>query len=239
MGARGGMVAPDEVTFEYIKGRESAPKGEEWDKAMEYWKTLRSDADAVFDKEVRFEAADIEPMITYGTNPGMGMGITQSIPTTEGMNETTQTSFVKSLDYMGFKLGEPLLGKKIDYVFLGACTNGRIEDFRAFASLVKGRKKAEHVIAWLVPGSWMVDAQIREEGLDKILEEAGFAIRQPGCSACLAMNDDKVPAGKYSVSTSNRNFEGRQGPGARTLLASPLVAAAAAVTGVITDPREL
>ena len=239
MGARGGMVAPDEVTFEYIKGRESAPKGEEWDKAMKYWKTLRSDADAVFDKEVRFEAADIEPMITYGTNPGMGMGITQSIPTTEGMNETTQTSFVKSLDYMGFKPGEPLLGKKIDYVFLGACTNGRIEDFRAFASLVKGRKKAEHVIAWLVPGSWMVDAKIREEGLDKILEEAGFAIRQPGCSACLAMNDDKVPAGKYSVSTSNRNFEGRQGPGARTLLASPLVAAAAAVTGVITDPREL
>ena len=239
MGARGGMVAPDEVTFEYIKGRESAPKGEEWDKAIEYWKTLRSDADAVFDKEVRFEAADIEPMITYGTNPGMGMGITQSIPTTEGMNETTKTSFVKSLDYMGFKPGEPLLGKKIDYVFLGACTNGRIEDFRAFASLVKGRKKAEHVIAWLVPGSWMVDVQIREEGLDKILEEAGFAIRQPGCSACLAMNDDKVPAGKYSVSTSNRNFEGRQGPGARTLLASPLVAAAAAVTGVITDPREL
>ena len=239
MGARGGMVAPDEVTFEYIKGRESAPKGEEWDKAIEYWKTLRSDADAVFDKEVRFEAADIEPMITYGTNPGMGMGITQSIPTTEGMNETTKTSFVKSLDYMGFKPGEPLLGKKIDYVFLGACTNGRIEDFRAFASLVKGRKKADNVIAWLVPGSWMVDAQIRKEGIDKILTEAGFAIRQPGCSACLAMNDDKVPAGKYSVSTSNRNFEGRQGPGARTLLASPLVAAAAAVTGVITDPREL
>ena len=239
MGARGGMVAPDEVTFEYIKGRESAPKGEEWDKAMEYWKTLKSDADAVFDKEVRFEAADIEPMITYGTNPGMGMGITQSIPTTEGMNETTKTSFVKSLDYMGFKPGEPLLGKKIDYVFLGACTNGRIEDFRAFASIVKGRKKAENVIAWLVPGSWMVDAQIRKEGIDKILTEAGFAIRQPGCSACLAMNDDKIPAGKYSVSTSNRNFEGRQGPGARTLLASPLVAAAAAVTGVITDPREL
>ena len=167
------------------------------------------------------------------------MGITQHIPTTEGMNETTKTSFLKSLDYMGFQPGESLLGKKIDYVFLGACTNGRIEDFRAFASIVKGRQKAEHVIAWLVPGSWMVDAQIREEGLDKILEDAGFAIRQPGCSACLAMNDDKIPAGKYSVSTSNRNFEGRQGPGARTLLASPLVAAAAAVTGVITDPREL
>ena len=239
MGARGGMVAPDEVTFEYIKGRESAPQGEAWDKALEYWKTLKSDDDAVFDKEVRFEAADIEPMITYGTNPGMGMGITQHIPTMEGMSEAAQVSFKKSMDYMGFQPGESLLGKKIDYVFLGACTNGRIEDFRAFASIVKGRKKAENVIAWLVPGSWMVDAQIRKEGIDKILTEAGFAIRQPGCSACLAMNDDKIPAGKYSVSTSNRNFEGRQGPGARTLLASPLVAAAAAVTGVITDPREL
>ena len=239
MGARGGMVAPDEVTFEYIKGRESAPQGEAWDKALAYCKTLKSDDDAVFDKEVRFEAADIEPMITYGTNPGMGMGITQHIPTMEGMSEAAQVSFKKSMDYMGFQPGESLLGKKIDYVFLGACTNGRIEDFRAFASIVKGRKKAENVIAWLVPGSWMVDAQIRKEGIDKILTEAGFAIRQPGCSACLAMNDDKIPAGKYSVSTSNRNFEGRQGPGARTLLASPLVAAAAAVTGVITDPREL
>ena len=239
MGARGGMVAPDEVTFEYIKGRESAPQGEAWDKALAYWKTLKSDDDAVFDKEVRFEAADIEPMITYGTNPGMGMGITQHIPTMEGMSEAAQVSFKKSMDYMGFQPGESLLGKKIDYVFLGACTHGRIEDFRAFASIVKGRKKAENVIAWLVPGSWMVDAQIRKEGIDKILTEAGFAIRQPGCSACLAMNDDKIPAGKYSVSTSNRNFEGRQGPGARTLLASPLVAAAAAVTGVITDPREL
>ena len=239
MGARGGMVAPDEVTFEYIKGRESAPQGEAWDKALAYWKTLKSDEDAVFDKEVRFEAADIEPMITYGTNPGLGMGITQHIPTMEGMSEAAQVSFKKSMDYMGFQPGESLLGKKIDYVFLGACTNGRIEDFRAFASIVKGRKKAENVIAWLVPGSWMVDAQIRKEGIDKILTEAGFAIRQPGCSACLAMNDDKIPAGKYSVSTSNRNFEGRQGPGARTLLASPLVAAAAAVTGVITDPREL
>ena len=239
MGARGGMVAPDEVTFEYIKGRESAPQGEAWDKALAYWKTLKSDDDAVFDKEVRFEAADIEPMITYGTNPGMGMGITQHIPTMEGMSEAAQVSFKKSMEYMGFQPGEFLLGKKIDYVFLGACTSGRIEDFRAFASIVKGRKKAENVIAWLVPGSWMVDAQIRKEGIDKILTEAGFAIRQPGCSACLAMNDDKIPAGKYSVSTSNRNFEGRQGPGARTLLASPLVAAAAAVTGVITDPREL
>ena len=239
MGARGGMIAPDEVTFKYIKGRESAPQGEAWDKALAYWQTLKSDDDAVFDQEVRFEAADIEPMITYGTNPGMGMGLTQHIPTMEGMGEAAQVSFKKSMEYMGFQPGESLLGKKIDYVFLGACTNGRIEDFRAFASIVKGRKKAENVIAWLVPGSWMVDAQIRKEGIDKILTEAGFAIRQPGCSACLAMNDDKIPAGKYSVSTSNRNFEGRQGPGARTLLASPLVAAAAAVTGVITDPREL
>ena len=268
MGARGGMVAPDEVTFEYIKGRESAPQGEAWDKALAYWKTLKSDDDAVFDKEVRFEAAEEpmirnavfdkrspvslksmawdfsrEPMIMYSSacTNGIedGTGITQHIPTMEGMNEAAQASFKKSMEYMGFQPGESLLGKKIDYVFLGACTNGRIEDFRAFASIVKGRKKAENVIAWLVPGSWMVDAQIRKEGIDKILTEAGFAIRQPGCSACLAMNDDKIPAGKYSVSTSNRNFEGRQGPGARTLLASPLVAAAAAVTGVITDPREL
>jgi 3-isopropylmalate/(R)-2-methylmalate dehydratase large subunit len=234
MGARGGMVAPDEVTFEYIKGREHAPKGEAWDEAVAYWRTLKSDDDAVFDKEVRFDAADIEPMISYGTNPGMAMGITQHIPT-----DDKSASFAKSLEYMGFAPGESLLGKKIDYVFLGACTNGRIEDFRAFASIVKGKKKAEGIVAWLVPGSWMVDAQIREEGLDKVLEAAGFEIRQPGCSACLAMNDDKVPAGKYAVSTSNRNFEGRQGPGARTLLASPLTAAAAAVTGVITDPRTL
>ena len=239
MGARGGMVAPDEVTFAYIKGRPYAPKGEDWERAVAYWRTLRSDEDAVFDQEIRFNAADIEPMITYGTNPGMGMGVTQSIPTTDGMGEAARASFGKSLGYMGFKPGEPLLGKKIDYVFLGACTNGRIEDFRAFASVVKGRKKADGVVAWLVPGSWAVDRQIREEGLDKVLAEAGFEIRQPGCSACLAMNDDKVPAGKYAVSTSNRNFEGRQGPGSRTLLASPLTAAAAAVTGVITDPREL
>ena len=239
MGARGGMVAPDETTFEYLKGREYAPKGADWDKAVAYWRTLRSEDDAVFDKEVTFKAEDIEPMITYGTNPGMGMGFTEAIPTTEGMSETEKSSFLKSLDYMGFRPGEKLLGKPVDYVFLGACTNGRIEDFRAFASIVKGRKKADRITAWLVPGSWMVDAQIREEGLDKVLEAAGFEIRQPGCSACLAMNEDKIPAGKYSVSTSNRNFEGRQGPGSRTLLASPLTAAAAAVTGVITDPREL
>lgn len=239
MGARGGFIAPDETTFAYIKGREYAPKGADWDKAVEYWKTLKSGDDAVFDKELEFDAADIEPMVTYGTNPGMGMGITQSIPSLDTVDEAGQASYLKSLDYMGFTPGEKLLGKKIDYVFLGACTNGRIEDFRAFASIVKGRKKADHVVAWLVPGSWMVDKQIREEGLDKVLEEAGFEIRQPGCSACLAMNDDKIPAGKYSVSTSNRNFEGRQGPGSRTILASPLVAAAAAVAGVITDPRTL
>ena len=239
MGARGGMVAPDEKTFEYVKGREYAPKGEDWDKALAYWKTLRSGDDAVFDCELSFDAKDIEPRITYGTNPGMGIGITQNIPDISQVDEKARASFSKSLCYMGFNPGERLLGKKIDYVFLGACTNGRIEDFRAFASLVKGRKKAADVTAWLVPGSWAVDKQIREEGIDKVLREAGFEIRQPGCSACLAMNDDKVPAGKYSVSTSNRNFEGRQGPGARTLLVSPLTAAAAAVTGVITDPRDL
>jgi 3-isopropylmalate/(R)-2-methylmalate dehydratase large subunit len=239
MGARGGMIAPDETTFNYIKGREYAPKGEDWDKALEYWKTLKSDHDAVFDKEIRFNAEDIEPMITYGTNPGMGIGITQYIPTIEEMSETEKASFLKSMDYMGFKPGEKIIGKKVDYIFLGACTNGRIEDFRAFASLVKGHKKAEGITAWLVPGSWMVVEQIKSEGIDKVLEEAGFELRQPGCSACLAMNDDKVPAGKYAISTSNRNFEGRQGPGSRTLLASPLTAAAAAITGKITDPRNL
>lgn len=230
MGARGGFVAPDETTFAYLKGREFSPKGEDWDKAVEYWRTLRSGDDAVFDKEYLFDAADISPMITYGTNPGMGMPVDGTIP-----YDTAQ----RALDYMGFSAGERLLGHKIDYVFLGACTNGRIEDFRAFASVVKGRRKADGVTAWLVPGSWAVRRQIEEEGLDRILADAGFEIRQPGCSACLAMNADKIPAGKYAVSTSNRNFEGRQGPGARTMLASPLTAAAAAVTGCITDPREL
>ena len=239
MGARGGFVAPDDTTFEYIKGREFAPKGDDWDRAVAYWRTLKSGDDAVFDKELAFDAADIEPMVTYGTNPGMGMGITEAIPSVDAIDEAGRASFLKSLAYMGFEPGERLLGRAVDYVFLGACTNGRIEDFRAFASIVRGRKKAEGIVAWLVPGSWAVDRQIREEGLDKVLVEAGFEIRQPGCSACLAMNDDKVPAGKYAVSTSNRNFEGRQGPGARTILASPLVAAAAAVTGRITDPRTL
>ena len=221
-----------------VKGKEYAPKGEEWERAVAYWKTLKSGDDAVFDKELVFDAKDIEPRITYGTNPGMGIGITEAIPLTSDLLPLT-SGFEKALQYMGFKAGECLLGKKIDYVFLGACTNGRIEDFRAFASIVKGRKKADNVVAWLVPGSWAVRQQIEDEGLDKVLEASGFEIRQPGCSACLAMNDDKVPAGKYAVSTSNRNFEGRQGPGSRTILASPLVAAAAAVTGVITDPRTL
>ena len=239
MGARGGFIAPDEITFDYIKGREYAPEGGEWDKAVAYWRMLKSGDDAVFDKELTFDAADIEPRITYGTNPGMGIGITETIPANAQIANSPEQGFQKALGYMGFQAGQKLLGTKVDYVFLGACTNGRIEDFRAFASLVKGRKKAEGVVAWLVPGSWAVRQQIENEGLDKLLAEAGFEIRQPGCSACLAMNDDKVPAGKLAVSTSNRNFEGRQGPGSRTILASPLTAAAAAVMGVITDPREL
>ncbi len=233
MGARGGFIAPDEVTFAYLKGRPNAPQGEAWDKAVAEWSELKSGEDAVFDKELTFRAEDIEPMITYGTNPGMGIGITQQIPAPQNASDE------KALKYMQFAGGEPMLGKPVDYVFLGACTNGRIEDFRAFASIVKGRQKAANVTAWLVPGSWRVLDQIKAEGLDKVLTEAGFAIRQPGCSACLAMNDDKIPAGKLAVSTSNRNFEGRQGPGSRTCLASPLVAAAAAVTGFITDPRTL
>ena len=239
MGARGGFIAPDETTFAYIKGREYAPKGKEWDRAVAYWRILRSGDDAVFDKELCFDAADIAPRITYGTNPGMGIAIDECIPSLDMIDEREQASFKKSLAYMGFQPGEKLLGRAVDYVFLGACTNGRIEDFRAFASIVKGKRKADGITAWLVPGSWLVDRQIREEGIDKIVEAAGFVIRQPGCSACLAMNDDKIPAGKYAVSTSNRNFEGRQGPGSRTILASPLVAAAAAITGKIIDPRTL
>ncbi|TDQ31296.1 3-isopropylmalate dehydratase large subunit [Zeaxanthinibacter enoshimensis] len=238
MGARGGMMSPDKKTFEYIKGREFTPKGEAWDKAMEYWATLKTDDDAIFDKEISFNGDDIEPMITYGTNPGMGVGITKGIPTADTV-EGGAATYAKSLAYMDFHEGDSMIGKPIDFVFLGSCTNGRIEDFRAFTQIVKGRKKADNVTAWLVPGSHKVEAAIRQEGLLDILTEAGFELREPGCSACLAMNDDKIPAGKYAVSTSNRNFEGRQGPGARTLLASPLVAAAAAVTGKVTDPREL
>jgi 3-isopropylmalate/(R)-2-methylmalate dehydratase large subunit len=238
MGARGGMIAPDEKTFSYINGREYAPQEDSWDRAMKYWKTLHSDTDAVFDKEINFEASDIEPMITYGTNPGMGGGISSGIPKASSV-EGGVSSYEKSLAYMDFKEGESMIDKTIDFVFLGSCTNGRIEDFRAFASIVKGRKKAPNVTAWLVPGSHRVEDAIKEEGILDILHQAGFELREPGCSACLAMNDDKIPPGKYAVSTSNRNFEGRQGPGSRTLLASPLVAAAAAVTGKVTDPREL
>ena len=235
MGARGGMIAPDEKTISYVEGREFAPNGADWDRALDYWKTLHTDEDATFDKVISFEAADIEPMITFGTNPGMGGSIMSDIPKDfEG-----SASYKKSLDYMDFNEGESMLNKKVDYVFLGSCTNGRIEDFRAFASIVKGRKKADNVTAWLVPGSHVVEKAIKDEGIFDLLTEAGFEIREPGCSACLAMNDDKIPPGKYAVSTSNRNFEGRQGPQSRTLLASPLVAAAAAVTGKVTDPRTL
>ncbi|MDR1499676.1 MAG: 3-isopropylmalate dehydratase large subunit [Tannerellaceae bacterium] len=239
MGARGGMIAPDNTTFEYIKGRTFAPSGEALDKALSAWQNLYSDEGASFDKEVHFLAGDIEPMVTYGTNPGMGTGICEHIPLLESIEESGRASFIKALDYMGFLPGEAMLGKPVDYVFLGSCTNGRIEDFRAFASIVKGRRKAPGVTAWLVPGSRKVEEEIRAQGIDRILADAGFELRQPGCSACLAMNDDKVPAGKYAVSTSNRNFEGRQGPGARTILAGPLVAASAAVTGRITDPRSM
>lgn len=238
MGARGGMIAPDEKTFEYIQGREFTPKGKDWDKAMTYWKTLYTEEGAVFDKEIEFDGADIDPMITFGTNPGMGISITKAIPRAESIQGGAAT-YKKSLEYMGYAEGETMIGKPIDYVFIGSCTNGRIEDFRAFAHIVKGHRRAENVTAWLVPGSHKVLNAIKEEGLLDIFEAANFELREPGCSACLAMNDDKIPAGKYAVSTSNRNFEGRQGPGARTLLASPLVAAAAAITGKITDPRTL
>jgi 3-isopropylmalate/(R)-2-methylmalate dehydratase large subunit len=236
MGARGGMIAPDETTFAYLKGREMSPKGDDWEKLLEYWATLKTDDDAVFDKELVFNAEDIEPQITYGTNPGLGTGISSTIPKSGDVIDG-EASYKKSLAYMGFAEGEDMIGKEVDYVFIGSCTNGRIEDFRAFASIVKGRKKADNVTAWLVPGSHIVEAQIKEEGLLDIFTDAGFTLRQPGCSACLAMNDDKVPAGKLAVSTSNRNFEGRQGPNSRTLLASPLVAAAAAITGKVSDPR--
>ena len=238
MGARGGMIAPDETTFNYVQGREFSPKGEAWEKALTYYRSLKSDPDAVFDIEYSYDGSSIEPMITFGTNPGMGLGISKSIPNASEV-EGGIASYTKSLNYMGFNEGESMMGKKVDYVFIGSCTNGRIEDFRAFTSIVKGKKKADHITAWLVPGSHIVEAQIKEEGLLDILNKAGFTLRQPGCSACLAMNDDKIPAGKYAVSTSNRNFEGRQGPGSRTMLASPLVAAAAAITGVVTDPRTL
>ncbi len=242
MGARGGLIAPDQTTFDYLEGREFTPKGKDWDAALEDWGQLFTDADATFDKEYKYDAADIEPMITYGTNPGMGVGITQKVPQAAEVGAETIKeieSFDKALDYMDFKSGEQMLGKKVDYVFVGSCTNARIEDFREVAEIVKGRKKADNIVAWLVPGSKQVEKQIQDEGIVEIIEAAGFKIRQPGCSACLAMNDDKVPAGAYCVSTSNRNFEGRQGPGARTMLASPSTAAATAIAGVIANPADL
>ena len=238
MGARGGMIAPDEKTFDFIKGREFTPKEMEWDKAMDYWQDLYTEENAEFDKEFFFDGIEIEPMITFGTNPGMGIGISEFIPIAENV-EGGNATYQKSLNYMGYNEGETMIGKEIDFVFLGSCTNGRIEDFRAFTEIVKGKKKADSVTAWLVPGSHKVEKAIEEEGLLDILKESGFELREPGCSACLAMNEDKIPMGKYAVSTSNRNFEGRQGPGSRTLLASPIMAAAAAVTGKVTDPRTL
>jgi 3-isopropylmalate/(R)-2-methylmalate dehydratase large subunit len=238
-GARGGLIAPDETTFEYLKGREFAPAGEEFENALAKWKELHSDEDAVFEKELHYDAADIEPMITYGTNPGMGARIKGSIPGLDEIDQSARDSYEKSLSYMGFQAGETIEGTPVDYVFVGSCTNGRIEDLREVARFVKGKKKADGVTAWIVPGSRQVEKQAHAEGITLTLEEAGFKLRQPGCSACLAMNDDKIPEGKLAVATSNRNFEGRQGPGARTMLASPLAAAAAAVTGVVTDPRSL
>lgn len=238
MGARGGLIAPDETTYEYMKGREFMPKGKEWDKAVEYWKTLPSDEGAEYDRVEIFAAEDIEPMITYGTNPGMGTAVTSNIPTVEEVGENDKKGLPKSLEYMGLQQGQQIIGQHVDYVFFGSCTNSRIEDFREAAKILKGRKKASHVEAYLVPGSYQVMEQAKAEGLDKVFEEAGFELRGAGCSACLGMNEDKIPAGKYCVSTSNRNFEGRQGPGARTMLASPLTAAATAIKGVVTDPRE-
>lgn len=239
MGARGGLIAPDQTTFDYIKGREFAPKAEEWDKQLAYWKTLYSDADAQFDKVLTFKAEDISPMITYGTNPGMGMGITEHIPAISTQPESEQFSYQKALEYMGFEDNKEILGRPVDYVFIGSCTNSRIEDLREIASFVQGKQKASNVEVWIVPGSKQVEKQAKEEGLDRVFAAAGFQLREPGCSACLGMNEDKIPAGKYCVSTSNRNFEGRQGPNARTMLVSPLTAAAAAVTGKISDIREL
>lgn len=230
MGARGGMIAPDDITFDYVKGKEFAPKGEELEEKIAYWKTLATDEGAYFDQEYSFDAEDIAPMITYGTNPEMGIKITETVPSNHN-----DASFDKALEYMGFEKGESLLGKKVNYVFIGSCTNSRIEDFRTVAQYIEGKQKATNVSALIVPGSQQVVEQIKKEGLNQIFEAAGFQIRQPGCSACLAMNDDKIPAGEYCVSTSNRNFEGRQGQGARTLLASPLLAAAVAISGEIID----
>lgn len=238
MGAKGGLIAPDEITYEYIKGRKFAPSGDELEKLKQYWDELNSDPGAEYDLVYNFRAEDIPPMVTYGTNPGMGAGINESIPGEEEIDIKERKSFRKALDYMGLEPGSKLSDIRVDYVFVGSCTNGRIEDLRAFASYVKGFKKSPDVRAWIVPGSKQVEKQAVEEGIVDILMDAGFELRQPGCSACLAMNDDKIPEGKYAVSTSNRNFEGRQGPGARTILASPLTAAASAITGKLSDPRK-
>jgi len=239
MGARGGLIAPDETTFAYMKGRKYAPQGENWDKATTYWKTLKTDDGAEFDKVYEFKAESIHPMITYGTNPGMGISVNSSIPKSDELSDKSEIpSFQKSLAYMGLEEGTSIKGKKIDYVFIGSCTNSRIEDLRTVAQFVQGKKKAEDTVVWIVPGSKQVEKQAKAEGLDKIFAEAGFDLREPGCSACLGMNEDKVPVGKYCVSTSNRNFEGRQGQGSRTFLASPLTAALAAVTGRVDDVRE-
>jgi 3-isopropylmalate/(R)-2-methylmalate dehydratase large subunit len=238
MGARCGLIAPDETTFDYIKGRPFAPQGAAWEEALAYWKTLGTEPDARFDEEILIHAEDIEPMITYGTNPGMGISVTGHVPGIDEIEEKEKPSFEKSLQYMGLEPGSNIKGRKVDYVFIGSCTNSRIEDLRMVASFVKGKHKASDVEVWIVPGSRQVELQAKQEGIDKIFEEAGFLLRQPGCSACLGMNEDKIPAGKYCISTSNRNFEGRQGPHARTFLASPLTAAAAAITGEVADVRE-
>ena len=236
MGARGGMIAPDQKTFDYVENKKFSPDGIDFDNKVKYWKSLVSDSNAKYDKVLKFDAKDIEPMITYGTNPGMGMKIRDKIP--ELPMEGSKDSFDKSLNYMGLKSGTHLLNKKIDYVFIGSCTNSRMEDLRIAAKFIDGKQKASGVSAWVIPGSKQVEKMAKEEGIDKIFKNAGFEFRQPGCSACLAMNDDKIPKNKFCVSTSNRNFEGRQGPGSRTMLASPLTAAATAVNGYVTDVRD-
>ncbi|MDY5601869.1 MAG: 3-isopropylmalate dehydratase large subunit [Schaalia hyovaginalis] len=239
-GARAGMVAPDETTFEYIKGRPHAPEGEEWERAVEYWTSLRSDEDAVFDAEVVLEAADIEPFVTWGTNPGQGVPLSAAVPDPESIaDETKRLAAERALEYMGLEAGTPMRDIKVDTVFLGSCTNGRIEDLRAAAAVIKGRKKADSVRMLVVPGSARVRIQAEAEGLDAIFTEFGAEWRNAGCSMCLAMNPDKLAEGERSASTSNRNFEGRQGKGGRTHLVSPLVAAATAVRGTLSSPADL
>jgi len=239
-GARAGMIAPDDTTFEYLAGREFVPKEAEWDKAVMQWKSLPGDEGATYDKSITLNAADLEPMITYGTNPGMGMRISDRIPTIESFSDASQkAAFEKAMTYMGLQPGQSLLGKKVDVVFIGSCTNSRISDLRLAASLLKGRKVADHTRVMVVPGSQDVKKQAEQEGLDKVFKEAGAEWREAGCSMCIAMNGDQLQPGQYAVSTSNRNFEGRQGKGGRTFLASPLTAAATALTGKVTDVRTM